>query len=47
MEQSPSWESDSRSASQRILRRLWNPKVHYRAHKGSSLDSLQFPLNSV
>ena len=33
MEQSPSWEADRCSASQEILRILWEPKVHYRAYK--------------
>jgi hypothetical protein len=29
MEQSPSWEANSSSASQQIARILWHPKVHY------------------
>jgi hypothetical protein len=32
-EQSPSWESHSKSASQEIPHFLWNLKVYYRVHK--------------
>ena len=32
-EQSPSWEANTSSASQKIRCILWNPKVHYHNHK--------------
>jgi hypothetical protein len=33
MEQSPSWEANSSSASEEIRGILWNLKVYYRTHK--------------
>jgi hypothetical protein len=34
MEQSPSWDPNSHSASQEIPRFLWNPEVQYHVQKG-------------
>jgi hypothetical protein len=45
MQQSPSWEAYSRSASQEIPRLLWNVKVHYRNHKGPPLVPILSRIN--
>jgi len=47
MEQSPSWEDDSRSAGQDIPHLLLNTKVYFIVHKGSTLEAILIQTNPV
>jgi len=46
MEQSP-WKASSHSASQEIIRRFWNPKVHHRVRNSPPLVSILSQIHLV
>jgi hypothetical protein len=47
MDQSPSWEANSFSASQEIPRSLWNTEGHYRLRKSPPPVPILSQLNLV
>ena len=47
IKQSPSFESDGRSANQEIARLVWKPKIRYRSYKGPLLVLVVSQMNPV
>jgi hypothetical protein len=47
MEQSPSWEADSSTASQEIPCLVWKSYAHYHVQKCLPLDPIQSNMNPV
>ena len=47
MEQSPSWQANSFTASQEISHILWNSKVQYQFHKFPQLVPVLCQINQI
>ena len=47
LKQNPSWETNRFSASQEILRVIWNPKVHYGIHNNPQNFPIPSPINPL
>jgi hypothetical protein len=45
MEPSPSWDANSRSATQEVPNIVWNPKIQYRVNNNPSLVTILSQMN--